>query len=170
MNKFDGHRRVLETTRYEYEPLQAMLLVRFSDMSGRAKPGVLSDKVAADMCGTSERMIRNARLGDRDGLIGLNPYLADHCAVVGLGMHPRDIWGDDWVTGESLYAGDIQQGEEVKLSKKERDNPLSAGRALPTDWDEFKKWQEQRKDEIKRIEKARARRAEQKAREAQEDS
>jgi len=162
MITYNGRREVTEKARFDYAPLRDRLIESFSQSGGRTRPGVLSDKMAADMCRTSERQIRNARLGDKDGLKGLNSYLADHCAIVGLGLHPRDIWGDDWVTAESLYAGDIQEGKEVKIPRKVKSDPINAGRTLPDNWGKLEEWKDHYKKEIRDIEKARERRAREK--------
>lgn len=122
MYNYNGHRPVRETTRFEYEPLMKLLIESWSDSGGRTKPGQLSDKTAADICRTSERQIRNARYGDSEGIKGLNPYLADHCAVIGLGMHPRDIWGDDWVTAESFFAEALWERELTLEDIPEQEN------------------------------------------------
>lgn len=71
------------------------------EVSGEGDADVLSDKIAARMCATSERQIRKARQE------GMNPYLADYLTVKGLGVHPMDLFGEAWLTAEAMWADDI---------------------------------------------------------------
>ena len=73
------------------------------------------------MCGVSERQIRKARQN------GLNPYMADHFAVVGLGAHPKDIWGDDWITAESFFAEPLYKRELTVQDIPEQDDLFAVG-------------------------------------------
>lgn len=155
MMKFNSTRAVRETTVFEYEPLlEALRTKHIEEQGGDPKPGILSDKTVADMCRVSERQVRKARLE------GLDPYMADHFAVMGLGFHPKDIWGDAWVTAESLYVGDIQQGELSELPVDSTVNPFSHGRKLSgVSEEEWVQWQEYCDKEKAAVERARTARA-----------
>ena len=100
-NKYNAHRAVRESLLLPYEPVMRRLVAVRQRTNEDAEFGVLSDKIAAKMCGVSERQIRKARF------IGMNPYLADHICVKGLGLHPKEVFGDEWITLESFWAEEL---------------------------------------------------------------
>lgn len=110
---YNALRPVREVARFAYEPLRDQLIGRALKEGYDVTPGTLSDKLAAEYCDTSERQIRKVR---REGL---DPYQADHYAVKGLGLHPRDIWGDDWVTAESFFAEALFDREIEEVPEQE---------------------------------------------------
>lgn len=98
---FRASRAVRETVLLDYEPLLRGLVASQKGEDGEVGPLRLSDKIVAQMCEVSERQVRRARLE------GLDPYLADHMCVKGLGLHPLLIFGDSWMTAQAFWAEDI---------------------------------------------------------------
>jgi hypothetical protein len=110
---YKASHKVRETLLLPYDPVKERLLLARGEDS---PDGILSDKLAAQMCGVSERQVRNARLS------GMNPYLADHMCIKGLGLHPASVFGDLWLPAEAFFASEIH---EQRMTSKDAEDLLA---------------------------------------------
>jgi hypothetical protein len=105
-NTYKPKRKIPERTRYPYEPFMERLIQERNNTDREYRdPNVIGDKTAAEMCQVSERQIQMARRN------GMDPYLLDHMCIKGLGIHPMEFLGEDWLTDDSLRAGDLFEGK-----------------------------------------------------------
>jgi hypothetical protein len=81
----------------------------------------------AQALGVSDRTIQRWRA------TGIDPYLADQIAIKHLGMHPWEIWGDEWwletadyvleaaLTPDEASEGALQSEDEIEPTLKEEE-------------------------------------------------
>lgn len=96
-----------KTNMFDYEPIRRMILAEQNREH-------VSDKDCGKRLGVSERQIRKARIQ------GMDWTQADLFACR-IGRHPVEIWGEEWLSPEALFAADIHEGvctaeEAVRLT------------------------------------------------------